>query len=266
MSGIELKHRGVLITRALAQSQALKQMVEARGGRAFLFPALEIQLTSPPKIKATLARVCAGDMLVFVSTNAVAGVFNNISSTLRGQLIDCRIAAVGARTCQALQAEGMEVEIQAPADQQNSEGLLAHPDLQVLAGQQIWIIRGQSGRELLRDALRQHGADVDYVQAYQTSAPAEYDAEPLLAALRSGQIQLVMLTSYGVFSNLLQMLGEQAVPLLQSTQLIVPGQRVAKKILSDYDLSISVAENASDQAMLACAKKLGGKPGSEHTF
>jgi len=259
MSEMALKNRGVLITRALAQSQALRQAVETQGGRAFLFPALEIQLTPPLDIQSTLARVCAGDMLVFVSMNAVAGVFNHISSALRGQFIGCRIAAVGARTCQALQAEGMEVEIQAAVDQQNSEGLLAHPDMQALAGQQVWIIRGQSGRELLRDAFRQRGADVDYIQAYQRRAPLEYDAAPLLATLRADQIQLVMLTSYGVFLNLLQMLGAQALPLLQSTQLIVPGQRVAKKILADYDLNISVAENASDQAMLACAKKLGSE-------
>jgi len=261
MSGTEFKGRGVLITRVLAQSQGLKQAVELQGGRAYLFPALEIELTPAGQLQAVLGKADIGDILIFVSINAVAGVFNEISPVLRQRLSEFRIGAVGVRTCQSLQSEGLDVVIQPAADQQNSEGLLQHSALQALNGQRIWIVRGQSGRDLLRDQLQNRGAEVRYIQAYQRSVPANYDVKPVLIALESGQIQIVMLTSYGMFSNLLQMLGEQAIPLLQSTRLIVPGQRVAKKIHSEYDFNIGVADNASDPAMLACAAK--EKLGSE---
>lgn len=278
MSLAELKDRGVLITRAAAQSAALCEAVEAQGGRAYAFPTLEIQLTPAAQIQTMLGRIQAGDTLIFVSMNAVRGALKHATPLLRKRISACRIAAVGARSCQALQAQGLDVEIQAAADQQNSEGLLRHPGLQkhsllqkqTLQGLQkqtlqeskkrrVWILRGQSGRELLGDTLRQRGAEVRYIQAYRRSVPTEYDAKPVLAALQSKQIQLVLLTSYAVFSNLLLMLGEHAVSLLQTTQLIVPGQRVADNIQSEYDFNIGIADNASDQAMLACAAKNWGQ-------
>jgi len=53
------------------------------------------------------------------------------------------------------------------AHQQTSEGLLALPSLHDVAGQQIVIIKGQGGRETLRDTLTQRGAIVSECVVYE---------------------------------------------------------------------------------------------------
>ena len=52
---MNLRGRGILITRPREQAQGLANLVEAAGGRAILFPAIEIpdvplrELPSPPR-------------------------------------------------------------------------------------------------------------------------------------------------------------------------------------------------------------------------
>ena len=79
--------------------------------------------------------------------------------------------------------------------QENSEGLLALMPLQNVAGKRIAIIRGDSGRDLLRDALIQRGAEVKYLEVYR-KRPVDADLirqlrqlaqQPLLVVLTSGE-------------------------------------------------------------------------------
>jgi len=227
--------------------------VEERGGTPWVFPVLEISFSTPAEIQSLLGDVKAEDVLVFVSMNAVYAVLNDIAPALRQQLSKAQIAAVGARTRQVLLESGMDVPIQAPQDQQNSEGLLQHPGLQKLLGRRVFIIRAQSGRDTLREVLEQRGAEVHYIRAYQRHAPQGVDPQPILEALSNKAINQVMLTSHDAFLNLLQMLGKSAPALLKGVVLVVPSARVADKISAAYPFSIHVAENASDKAMLnAC--------------
>ena len=226
-------------------------MVKSRGGVPYVFPCLKINLSSAAEMQNKLARINAGDVVIFVSVNAVRGVFAGIGEALRQRLSLAQTAAVGQRTQAALLAENVPVSIFPEAEEQNSEGLLCHPLLQDMTGRQVYIVRGQSGRETLREVLLQRGAKLEYIQAYSRSVPHDGDIDSLLVAFRSGRIQTVMLNSFAAFENLLQMLGAEADDVLQRVQLVVPGARVADKIRAICSYSVSEAKNASDREMLA---------------
>lgn len=247
---------GVLITRPEAQVGKIRQTVEALAGVAYVFPTLEIKFTPAQQLVPRLLDIQAEDIMIFVSVNAVGAVFESIDSVLYQRLSKVNIAAVGARTRQVLLDLQCKVNIVPQSDQQNSEGLLQHPALQHLQGRRVFIMRAQSGRDTLRDELQQRGASVTYIQAYQRGIPGQFDAQPILDALASKAIEIVMLTSYDAFSNLMKMLGESGFSLLKEAQIIVPSRRVAQKIQAVFSLQVNVAENASDEAMLAQARLL----------
>jgi uroporphyrinogen-III synthase len=246
-----LQGAGVLITRPLMQSAGMAALVDAHQGVAYVFPSLEITLQPFDELQASLVRVRAGDVLVFVSFNAVISVFNEISDTLRFQLASAQIAAIGERTQAALEAENLFVAISPEHGHQDSEGLLHHPLLQDLTGRHVYIVRGQSGRETLRETLLERGAQLDYIQAYTRGTPRDYDCTAIMQAFAAGQIQYVMLTSFAAFENLYQMLGSAADSILESAQLVAPGARVAQKIRDGYPFPVRIAKNASDREMLA---------------
>ncbi len=247
-----LKNRGILITRAADQALHLKAAVEARGGRPYVFPVLHISFSPVSRIQADLLNARAGDILIFVSTNAVRAVFGE-GRLAPGLFRDLKIAAVGAATQQALIEAGQKVEIQSPDAQQTSEGLLQHPALQSLTGRHVYIIRAQSGRDTLRAQLAQRGAELSYVQGYHRGIPEQFDVKPVHKALAEGLIDTVMLSSYDAFLNLMVMLGNAGFELLRDSLLIVPSTRVEEKIKSTFPFKLRVAENASNQAMLDAA-------------
>jgi len=250
---LSLRNKGILITRASGQLVALQASVEALGGEAFVFPVLEIDFTPAEQLQHSLVGINAKDLLIFVSMNAVYGVFRQDTASLNPDIFKASIAAVGTRTQKALLDAGLEVDIQSLDDQQNSEGLLQHPALQEMSGRRVFIIRAQSGRDTLKQVLTARGASVHYIQAYQRGMPPEFDASAIIQALSDKAINVVLLTSHDAFLNLMQMLGKQANELLRQTSLIVPSKRVADQIRCAYPFSVRVAENASDAAMLAQA-------------
>ena len=250
LKNLDLGGAGVLITRPIEQSAGIEFLVSRQGGVPYLFPSLEIRLSPADELQPHLARVGAGDILIFVSANAVRGVFRTIGDELRSRLSSAKIGAVGERTQAALAEEGLFVAITPDKHQQNTEGLLLHPLLQDLRGHHVYIVRAQSGRPKLGDELSARGARLEYIQAYHRSIPLEYDNAPVIRALESGEIRCVTLTSHDAFINLLSMLGDRAGDLLRETQLLVPSQRIADKIVAQHGFTVSVANGASDEEML----------------
>ncbi|MCP4011360.1 MAG: uroporphyrinogen-III synthase [Proteobacteria bacterium] len=254
--GLALNGAGILITRPIEQCEGIAALVNAHGGTPYVVPCLEITLSPVTELRASLSRIQSGDVLIFVSANAVRGVFQNVSDALRYHLASAQIAAVGERTQAALAAENLFVAISPDSKHQNSEGLLQHPLLQDLTGRHVFIVRGQCGRETLRETLVERGAKLEYIQAYTRAIPLNYDRISLVKKFRAEQIHYVMLTSFAAFENLVQMLGPGADSMLKRVQLVVPGTRVAQKIRERYSFPLREARNASDKEMLTATKPL----------
>jgi uncharacterized protein HemX/uroporphyrinogen-III synthase len=189
-----LRGRGILVTRPAGQAQRLAALVEAAGGRAILFPAIEIEPLGRP-----LPPPEEFDLLVFVSPTAVQCAGARVKGS------GARVAAVGSGTRRELQSLGF-ADVVAPRDGGDSEALLALPELQQVAGKRILIIRGEGGRELLADSLAARGAEVEYFECYRRVVPRA-DPGPLLAAWDRGEVDAVTASSSQAVDNLVGLLG-----------------------------------------------------------
>ena len=95
----DLRGKGVLITRPEQQGRELAGAVERAGGRAFVFPALEIVAGDRADIDASLETMQAPDITLFVSPNAVRFGIQYAD--------DSRIGAIGPATAEAVEASGL---------------------------------------------------------------------------------------------------------------------------------------------------------------
>ena len=106
---------------------------------------------------------------------------------------------------------------------------LALPELaaEKVCGQRVVIFRGDGGRELLTDVLRERGASVERVTCYHRSGPRDGFA-PLEAAWARGALDGIVVSSSEALDYLLSGVSPAARARLQDTPLFVPHQRIAE--------------------------------------
>lgn len=242
-----LAGRRILVTRPLHQCPELCARIERAGGQALIFPVIAIEPVQPcPDLQRWLPRLNEVGLAVFVSANAVA---HALPALLQQGLPDSLVcAAVGKATAQALRKHG--IEPLCPLQRFESEGLLALRALQAerVNGRQVLIFRGEGGRPLLGDTLRQRGARVDYVAVYRRSVPHfEPAAHPWIA---DGEIDAVLLSSSEGLQNLFKML--QSAHWLRQRPLILITERmpaIARSLGAEGPLL--VAAEASNAGLFA---------------
>jgi len=220
----DLMQRTVLVTRPLQQAAGLAQAIQAAGGAAFVFPALAIEAVAPATLRVPLAQLAAADSVIFISPNAAQFGMAALHSGGCALPAAAQYFAVGPGTARAL-AEHAVTDVITP-DGQDSEALLALPQLHDVAGKRVLIVRGVGGRSLLADTLRERGATVDFLECYRRVRP-EADATALLASWQAGGIDAVTVTSAETLHNLAAQLGEAGRSLLTHTPLFVPHEKIA---------------------------------------
>jgi uroporphyrinogen-III synthase len=245
----------VVITRPQAQAMELQRRVAALGREAIVFPLLEIQsLPDNTQLKETLAELERYALVAFVSPNAIDAAFAARSDWP----YDIPLAVVGEGSRQALQRQGVPASTQiffpADPDRSDSEGLLQALDLDALRGRAVLIVRGESGRELLGDALRAAGAEIVAVAAYRRVAPLLDDARrrQLEALLRRSSDWLI--TSSEALRNLLDMVAQLNLPdgtaTMHRQRLIVPHMRIAETARA-LGFSRIVQSRSGDDGLIA---------------
>jgi uroporphyrinogen-III synthase len=222
MADAPLEGVGVLVTRPAGQSGELISAIEAAGGRAIVFPVIEIVPRSPQDIASDLAGLPDPDIVIFVSRNAVE---HGLAWSGDGA-----IAAVGPATAAAIEAAARVVDIR-PASGFDSESLLEEPALREVRKKTIRIIRGVGGRELLARTLRDRGATVDYLEVYARRTPDYPEAEiaNVVRELEAG-LTAVVVMSVESFHNLVALLPASGREALAKSRLVTPAARVIKEV------------------------------------
>jgi len=245
-----LAGRTIVVTRPLAQAGPLADAIVAAGGEPLVFPLLEISpATDPRPLAEALTRLADYRLAVFISPNAVDYALPAILA--RGPWpADLLPAAVGQGTVRALAAQGV-LGCVAPTERFDSEALLALPELAagLIGGRRVAIFRGDGGRELLAETLRERGAAVDCITCYRRSAPAAGQA-PLLEAWRAGHLDALTVSSSEGLRYLVDLLDAEGRDFLHQTPLFVPHARIAENARA-LGLSKIILSEAADAGIMA---------------
>ncbi len=247
--GGPLAGKTIVVTRPRAQAAPLAQAIEAAGGTPLLFPLLEIHpADDPASLAEAVARLGEYAFAIFISPNAVDHAWPAIAQL--GWPSALRPAAVGQGTVRALAAHGVSGCV-APTERFDSEALLALPELAAAAvdGRRIVIFRGDGGRELLADTLRERGARVDCVTCYRRSGPADGVA-PLLAAWRAGRLDALTVSSSEGLRYLVDLLDGEGQAFLRQTPVFVPHARIADNA-RQLGLDRIILTEAADAGIMA---------------
>jgi uroporphyrinogen III methyltransferase/synthase len=159
-------------------------------------PAIRTQ-----SLPAEVPDLAGYDLLVATSPNGVRELFGRIRDAR--ELAGLRVAAMGPGTARAFREHGIEADI-VPA-RSVAEGMV-----EALAGVEIrraLIARGKEGRDVLPDALRERGAEVDVLALYET-VPEALDADAV-TALKGADY--VTFTSASTVRHLLAAAGESVL-------------------------------------------------------
>jgi uroporphyrinogen-III synthase len=219
-----LAGKGIVVTRPAHQAEQLARAIGEAGGRAVLFPAIEIRDAEDlAPFMRVVDELDEFDLAVFISPNAAERAIGLILAR-RALPPGLRIAAIGGGGVRALAAQGVTGVI-APEARYDSETLLDLPE--IAGARRVAIFRGAGGREHLGEALRARGATVAYAECYRRCRP-EADPKPLLDAWSRKQIDAVTVTSSEALRNVFEMVTQAGRAPLLATPLFAPHPRIAQ--------------------------------------
>jgi uroporphyrinogen-III synthase/uroporphyrinogen III methyltransferase/synthase len=185
MTALPLAGRRVLVTRAAHQAGKLSEGLLALGAEPVEVPVLEIQFpVDLAPLDRALDSLDSYDWLILTSANTVRSIADRARSL--GLPLHAgprlQVAAVGEATAAAARKAGLPVALV-------PETYVAEALVECLAGQssgkKILLARAAIARDVIPDALRAAGAQVDVVDAYRNVMPAAAP-EMLRAALEKG--------------------------------------------------------------------------------
>lgn len=246
--------RNIMITRPAHQSGKLAQGIKAAGGETFLFPTLEIipsELTKENKEK--IQHLQQFDIIIFISPNAVEIGLKQIQAltTLPENVLLATIGQGSAKTLNKILGKQPDIS---PQENFNSEGLLATSAMQSIDKKHILIIRGNGGREHLKETLQQRGAIVEYLDVYKRIKPA-INTSDLEQYLQNNQIAAIVITSAESLKNLLELTPVKVLSLLLQVPLLLINQRLVKIAKeAKFSGNLFIANEASDDAIIESLK------------
>jgi uroporphyrinogen-III synthase len=240
----------VVVTRPAASAQSLKRRLRALGATAVSLPGTSVR-ASPDSaaLRRLLGAAPTADVAIFVSPAAVKFAF-----ALRPALrftARTTVCSVGAATARSLERAGVKTVIW-PQLRQDSEGLLALPELARLRGRRVALIGAPGGRDLLAQSLRERGARIERIDVYQRIA-SRLDSRHTAALQRSSVPLLTLLSSAEILANLKAQLPQQAFAHLTRGDAIVSSQRIAGLAAAAGFARVHVAASAQSADMLDAA-------------
>lgn len=244
----------VLLTRPAQESMALAATLSEAGIFSCSLPLLDIEpVPVTPEQQAVfhdLGRYCA---VIVVSKPAARLAVRQLLQSWP----DLRWFSVGAGTAQVLADHGLSVHYPPTGD--DSEALLQLPALReaiARPGARVLILRGEGGRELLAQRLREQGASVDYLELYRRFLPA-YDAGALTRCIQLERLNGLVVSSGQGFVHLKALAGPDW-PQVAQLPLFVPSPRVEEMARAAGAEKVVDCRGASAAALLVAIRSYTG--------
>ncbi len=259
-------HR-ILITREYSSDY---EPLEELGAEIFEFPTIKVV---PPKsykeLDGAIKRIETFNWLVFTSANGVRYFMERFFKNGRDvrDLKGLRLCAVGAKTAEAIAGYGMKVEL--VPDEFNAEGLsdtFLHfygSGSRALKGVRFLLPRAEEAREIFPARISAMGGQIETPAAYRTIKPEKH-GKLLKRFLFEGKISVATFTSGATFKNFLDIVGRDALPLLERITIAAIGP-VTKSAIEKSGLKVHILPKVAtisamvDEIIKWAAKKVSSE-------
>ena len=195
--------RTVVVTRAREQASDSAALFARRGARVIQFPTIKISpMPDYSELDDALSHLSRYQWVVFTSVNGVR-FFRERLAALRldaRALGGVKVAAIGPATAAAVEGLGIVPDL-VPATyvaESVAESMVALG----MSGHRVLLPRAREAREELPAALREAGAAVDVIAAYET-LPSDENRAQVMEALESGTLDCVTFGSSSTVRNFL---------------------------------------------------------------
>ncbi len=242
----------IVTTRTREQSTALREAIEGLGAQAIEVPAIEVRdPQSWQLLDEAIARLEKFDYLVFTSANGVRKFLNRIQACGRDvrDLKGLQIGSIGPGTAAELSRTGIRTDFL--PEEYRAEGLLECVKDVDIHGKAFLIPRAKIARDLLPRALKERGARVEVVEAYETVRPqfAPGELERLLTPLPDA----VTFTSSSTVTNFLRLIEDQHLGKVLDKIAIASIGPITSGTVREQGLSVSIEATESTIAGLVQA-------------
>lgn len=238
--------RTVLITRAEQQAKQMSAAVQKQGGIPVEIPLLHITAAPHNQFQQVREELDTYNWIIFTSKNGVNFFLDGLQQPLPKTM---KIAAVGVKTKQELEYRGYNVHFVPTAfvAEVFAKEFVNH----IESGMRILLPKGNFARDVIREALRNHGAIVRELVVYETAVHLQM-REQLIDALQSREIDVITFTSPSTVQSFLTLLeGENWREWVKGCTIACIGpitEREARKYFQNF----LVPTEYTVEAMLQC--------------
>jgi uroporphyrinogen III methyltransferase/synthase len=198
--------RRIVVTRARAQASDLAAALRGLGAEVVELPAIRIEpRIESAEVRGAIDAIGSYALVCLTSPNGVRLLFE----AMREAGLDARalasatVAAIGPGTARALAANGIVADV--VPERFVAEALVEALAGVEVAGSRVLVGRAAEARDVLPDALRERGAEVEVVALYETVRE-----DPSAEAIEAAQsADYVTFTSSSTVRNLTEALGDR---------------------------------------------------------
>jgi len=250
-----LANKVIAITRPQGQATKLTALLNESGAVPVAYPLIAIApLQDYARADAQFAQLDHIDKIIFISSNAVQNAWPRITKQWTSLPEKLVFAAIGPATAQKLQSNGVK-QVLIPENRFDSEALLALSEMQNVAEQNIMIVRGIGGREVLAQTLMQRGAKVSFAECYRRVNPQETIHALYDKKTQKPKCDALIITSSEAMRHLLDLANitpqNATQHWLHRVKICVNLPRVAEAT-NNLGLQTYIAGKPGDEAMLHC--------------
>ena len=209
MTTMPLSGMRIIVTRSADQALFLSEKLRNLGATTIEIPMIDIMPPSDTdSIDSSIRNLSKYDWVIFTSVHGVEFFLRRMAMLqVPASCLSCiRIAAIGPATSAAVQSIGRSPDY--VPSRFLSESIAS--GLGGLQGKRVLLPRADIASKKLPLLLREKGASVDEVVAYQTVVPRELKRDRLKSVLESG-VDLVIFTSPSTVRNFANALGHISV-------------------------------------------------------
>ncbi len=233
-----LSGKRVVIPRAADQARDTAAALRERGAVPVILPMIEVAPSpEPERFASAVAQMHGYDWVLFTSANAVEQARLELERSGRDARAfgSARVGVIGSKTAEALAGLGIRADL--VAREFVGEGL-ASALLERGAPRRVLLLRALRAREVVPEALRAAGCEVDVVPAYETK-PLRGSGADLAERIEAGGVDAILFTSSSTVTSTLEALGPRALELLSRVTRASIGP-VTTRTLEAHGLEASV--------------------------